>query len=206
MSESANQGHNAASRANTIRDTCRKLAELEARRDEIGEQIRALRQVAIKGDLGMKIADFNAVYRLYSLEDEARDAFLDVLKETFEALGVGSQLSFLDVIGSKRADVADPAPAPEAAPAAPAEPKRRGRPPKARANGDGQGAQPTEPATQAGEAAAGGYTYEVGREAGRSGAKADQNPHPAGTLSAEEWKTGWLAGQSEIVHGTAGSA
>src|SRR3546814_10647644 len=57
--------------------------------------MRELKQTRIKGDLGMKIADFNAAYRLYKLEDDDRDTFLDAIRETFEALGIGQQLDWL---------------------------------------------------------------------------------------------------------------
>jgi hypothetical protein len=88
-------GHNSKARAKVIRSACKELASLEAQRDEINSSMRGIRQTKIKGDLGMKLADFNAAYRLYKLEDDARSTFFDALRETFEALGVGSQLSFL---------------------------------------------------------------------------------------------------------------
>lgn len=89
-------GHNAKARRSSIKKVCRDLAGLIAQRDEVSASIRELKQKVIKGDLGMKIGDFNTAFRLYSLEDDARDLFLDTLRETFEALGVGQQLSFLD--------------------------------------------------------------------------------------------------------------
>lgn len=92
---SANRQHNASARRQVILDVCAELASLEARRREIGEQIAELKQTRIKGDLGMKISDFSAAYRLYRLDDEDRDQFIDTLRETFEALGVGGQLDWL---------------------------------------------------------------------------------------------------------------
>jgi hypothetical protein len=92
---SANKQNNSSARRQVILDVCADLASLEARRGEITEEISSLKSQRIKGDLGMKISDFNAAYRLYRLEDADRDIFLDTLRETFEALGVGGQLDFI---------------------------------------------------------------------------------------------------------------
>ena len=86
---------NVAARKDTIRDVCKKLQALESQRKDISEEIASLKQTKIKGDLGMKIGDFNTAYRLYQLEGDDRDQLLDTLRETFEALGVGAQLDFL---------------------------------------------------------------------------------------------------------------
>lgn len=90
--------HNAGERAEIIRNACREITSLEAERQTIGEQIREIKQARIKGDLNMKIGDFNAALRLYKLEGEDRDQFFDSLRETFEALGVGAQLDFVDAL------------------------------------------------------------------------------------------------------------
>lgn len=91
------EGHNSEARKKIINDVCRQVAELEAERAEIGAQIREIKQKRIKSDLGMKLADFNAALRLYRLDDDAQATFLDTLRETFQALGKGSQLDFLAV-------------------------------------------------------------------------------------------------------------
>ena len=87
---------NSEARAQIIREAIRDIASLEAERKSISEQIRSIKQTRIKGDLGMKIADFQAAYRLYCLEDESRNTFFDAMRETFSALGVGEQLNWLD--------------------------------------------------------------------------------------------------------------
>jgi len=125
MSDHPTKDHNVAARGDIIKRCCSEIAGLEAERKTIGDQIRAIKQKQIKGDLGMKIADFNAALRLHSLEDEARDEFFDTLRETFQALGVGQQLNFLggDVRGNGEA--AEPAPLgsrPVEPPTSPAEP------------------------------------------------------------------------------------
>lgn len=87
--------HNSKARAAIIQSVCREIEALEDERASINDSIRELKSKKIKGDLGMKIADFNAAYRLYKLEDEKRDQYLDTLKECFDALGAGDQLNFL---------------------------------------------------------------------------------------------------------------
>jgi hypothetical protein len=96
--ESPPTDHNAKSRAETIQHCCREITNLEAERSSISEQVREIKQIRIKGELGMKIGDFNAALRLYALEGDDRDQFFDRLRETFEALGVGAQLDFIDAL------------------------------------------------------------------------------------------------------------
>lgn len=55
----------------------------------------------------MKIADFAAVYRLYKLEGDDRDAALDAIREGFKALGIGEQLDFVDAMAATPAPAAD---------------------------------------------------------------------------------------------------
>lgn len=87
--------HDAKARKKIILETIKGAAEIEAKVAALNEQKRELIQSNIKGKLGMKIADFAAARRVYSLEQEDRDQFFDTLRETFEALGVGAQLDFL---------------------------------------------------------------------------------------------------------------
>jgi hypothetical protein len=89
---------NSAARAETIRNACRQITELEGTRREASEAIRNVKKTLIKGDLDMKISDFNIALRLYQLEGEDRDQLFDTLKETFAALGQGQQLGFLDAL------------------------------------------------------------------------------------------------------------
>lgn len=95
-------GHNSKVRADIIREVCKELEALEAKRDSISEEIRSVKRTKIKNDLGMKIGDFDAARRLHLLEGDDRDIFLDTLHETFTALGAGEQLDFIEV--QKRLD------------------------------------------------------------------------------------------------------
>jgi hypothetical protein len=87
--------HNSRARKDIIRDVCREVEALEADRDTLSKQIRNVKNVKIKGALGMKIADFNAALRVYKLDRDDRAVFMETLQETFKALGVGEQLDFL---------------------------------------------------------------------------------------------------------------
>lgn len=100
--EEETRKHNAAARAATIRKVCAEVTALELECASIREEIRKIKQTKIKGDLGMKLSDFNAALRLYSLEDKDRDEYFDTLRETFEALQKGAQLDFLDGMRSAR--------------------------------------------------------------------------------------------------------
>jgi hypothetical protein len=86
---------NSAARAETIRDAVRWLAKREAEAKAINAEIREYKQKHIKGDLGFKIADFNAVYRVSQLEVEDRDLLLDCVREGFEALGIGGSVDWV---------------------------------------------------------------------------------------------------------------
>ena len=103
---SAPKNHNKGVRKEIILKTIKKVVALEKQRDGITAEISALLNTNIKGDLGMKIADFKAALRVYRLEGEDREEFFDTLKETFKALGVGHQMNFLDEIEKQDAKAA----------------------------------------------------------------------------------------------------
>jgi hypothetical protein len=85
-----------ASAAEHIRDAVRWLAEREAELKMLNFEIREYRIKHIKGDLGFKIADWNAIYRVSQLEVEDRDALVDTLREGFAALGIGQIVDWVD--------------------------------------------------------------------------------------------------------------
>ena len=89
---------NSALRAETIRNACRWIANQEAEIKTLREDIAEYKQKHIKGDLGFKMADFNAIYRISKLEVDDRDKLIDTLREGFGALGLGEQSSFLGAL------------------------------------------------------------------------------------------------------------
>lgn len=93
---------NVSNRAETIRRACREITDLEGQRKALSADIASVKQSLVKGELGIKIADFNVALRMYQLEGDDRDTLFDTLRETFEALGVGQQLGFLDALAEQK--------------------------------------------------------------------------------------------------------
>lgn len=48
-------------------------------------------------------------------------------------------------------------------------------------------------------------TFRAGTEAGKAGAAIASNPYPPGSERAQQWSTGWSAGQKEAVHALGGA-
>ena len=88
----------AQSRAGIIQAAVRFITDKQAEIKTIREELNEYKQKHIKGDLGMKLADFAAVYRVSQLEVEDRDHLLDTLREGFAALGIGEQSDFLGAL------------------------------------------------------------------------------------------------------------
>lgn len=91
---------NSAARADTIRDAVREIATLEAKAKAINAEIREYKTEIIRGQLGFKLADWNAVYRVSQLEVEDRDALLECVREGFAALGIGGSVDWVDAAQS----------------------------------------------------------------------------------------------------------
>lgn len=102
------RSHNVKARAGTIRAAVDWIAEKEAEVKALNAEIREYKQKHIKGDLGFKLADWNAVYRVSQLETDDRDQLLDTIREGFAALSIGGQSDWLDA-----AEKVDPEPAPQ---------------------------------------------------------------------------------------------
>ena len=93
---------NSAARAELIREAVQWLAEREAKLKAANAEIREYKQKHIKGDLGFKLADWNAVYRVSQLESDDRDALLDTVREGFRALGIGQVVDWVDAAQATR--------------------------------------------------------------------------------------------------------
>ena len=86
---------NSAARADLIREAARHIATLEAEVKALNADIREYKTKTIKGDLGFKLADWNAVYRVSQLEVEDRDELLECVREGFAALGIGGTVDWV---------------------------------------------------------------------------------------------------------------
>lgn len=94
----AGPGHNSKARKRLIVNTMKRLEALEIERKAIGDQIAEIKNKEIKGELGMKITDFNIARRVYLLEGEDRRELFATMRETFDALGVGETLNFVTAL------------------------------------------------------------------------------------------------------------
>lgn len=86
---------NSKARQDTIRMAVRELARMRAEVKALNAEINEFMATHIKGDLGFKIADWNAIYRVSQLETEDRDILLDTLREGFNALGIGGSVDWV---------------------------------------------------------------------------------------------------------------
>jgi hypothetical protein len=87
---------NSAARAELIREAVRWIAEHRAEVKALNAEINEFMVKTVKGDLGFKIADFNAVYRVSQLEVADRDLLLDCVREGFAALSIGQVVDWVD--------------------------------------------------------------------------------------------------------------
>lgn len=160
---------NSAARQEIIRDTIRQVLDLESQAKEINTRRRELVNRRIKGDLNMKVADFNGSLRLARLEGDARDEFFDALKETFAAQGIRIQL---DLFGPGKTLGGE---------------KAKGK----KAKGGNGKAAPASPVAA--------LTFAEGKDAGLRGKNADTNPHKKKTPAYAKWMEGWQSGQAQLV-------
>jgi hypothetical protein len=86
---------NSAARAELIRKAVEELTEKEREVQALNAEIRKYKQKHIKGDLGFKIADWNAIYRVSQLEIEDRDTLLETIREGFAALNIGGVMDWV---------------------------------------------------------------------------------------------------------------
>ena len=80
-------GSNVANRKEIIRNACKELDAIDVEMEPLKTRVKEIKG-RIKADLDMKLTDFNAIRRVYKLEGDDRDAFLDTLREGLEALEI----------------------------------------------------------------------------------------------------------------------
>ena len=85
----AGRTHNLTEQKEIIAKAVAEIISLETERATIGESIADVR-LRVK-NLNVKMADFNAVMRLYKLEGDDRNSAIDSIRLCCEALGVGTQ-------------------------------------------------------------------------------------------------------------------
>lgn len=173
--EIATQRSNSAWRAEEIRKTAKSILGIKAEIKKLNEEKAEILQKVVKGDLGMKIADFNAALRWYALEKpEDRDAYLDTMRECFLALGVGEQSDFFAVMdGSEHGAGGEDEPdeTEEAAPTSETVLDFADRP----------------------------KAYQKGYSTGEAGKSLTENPYKDGSKMAKLFMDGWHDAQAEMV-------
>lgn len=92
----ATAGHNSQARGEIIRKVGNEIDGLESQVAAIQAEIRTIKQKRVKGDLKMKIIDFNIARRMLSLEGADRDELLGTVREVFDAMGIGDQLDWVE--------------------------------------------------------------------------------------------------------------
>jgi ribosome modulation factor len=95
--ETATAGHNSKERAKIIQTCAEQMRGIKATRKELNEDAGEIRQ-RLK-DAGIPTEAFDAALRLADMEDiAARDTFLDGLRESAEALGIGESLDWVNFV------------------------------------------------------------------------------------------------------------
>jgi len=86
---------NSTARGARIREAVQWLAEQKAAAKAINAEINEYKSKVIKGELGYKLSDFEAVYRVSQLEPDDRDQLLECVREGFAALGIGGSVDWV---------------------------------------------------------------------------------------------------------------
>lgn len=85
----ANKAHNIADVSKLIRDCAREMIEIKEARKELNERAGEIRQRL--RDSGVETKAFEFAVRVSEMEQEAKGNYIDWLRVSFEALGVGQQ-------------------------------------------------------------------------------------------------------------------
>lgn len=151
-----------------IRQAVEDLLELESQKKQLNERMQEAR-APIKAI--MKMADFNAIFRLHKLEGDDRKAAIKAQRIMFEALELGGQS---DLFGAPAAEAAKP-----------------GRSRKA--------PQPDDPPLTDASAKTLTEANQEGVRAGLAGKNRDSNPYPEGSDKADYWDRGYTGGQKQLA-------
>ena len=95
MSSRPSKDHNVKSRNNIIAECAAEMTRIQNERTALNDLAGEIR-TRLK-DSSIDVPSFMAALRIREMgDDEARTAYLDGLRESFEALGVGAQSSMFD--------------------------------------------------------------------------------------------------------------
>lgn len=88
-SEGANKDHNVKDLNKLIRECAKEMIAIKEQRKDLNEQAGEIRQRL--RDSGVETKAFEFAVRVSEMEQEAKDNYIDWLKVSFGALGVGQQ-------------------------------------------------------------------------------------------------------------------
>lgn len=98
--------HNSKERAKIISECGTQMKSIMSQRKDLNEEASEIRERL--RDNGIDVKSFMAALRLSEMDDtNARDNYLDGLKESFRALGMGGQLDWVDQVTDLGGDSGD---------------------------------------------------------------------------------------------------
>lgn len=102
----ANAGHNIASRAAILQECARGFRDIRAKRAALNEEGGEIRKRL--RDAGLNVEGLMFALAVEAREQDDRDVYLDAVRESFAALGIGEQGSlFVDDPASDQAPAKD---------------------------------------------------------------------------------------------------
>lgn len=89
--------HNAKARTEIIHECAQQMLQIKKERAELNERAGEVRQ-RLK-DANIQTAAFDYALRVAGMEEAARAAYMDSLKECFAGMQIGEQLDFITAMG-----------------------------------------------------------------------------------------------------------
>lgn len=102
--ESGNSGHNVADLNKLITECAEQMLDIKAQRKELNEQAADVRERL--RDAGVQTKPFEFALKLKEMEREGRNEYLDNLRLSFDALGIGSQHEMFPTTAQPSAEAA----------------------------------------------------------------------------------------------------
>lgn len=101
--------HNAKARTEIIHECAQQMLQIKKERADLNERAGEVRQ-RLK-DANIQTAAFDYALRVAGMEDAARDAYMDSLKECFAGMSIGEQLDFITAAENSSKPIGGDAPA-----------------------------------------------------------------------------------------------
>jgi uncharacterized protein (UPF0335 family) len=99
--DSGQHGHNVADLKKLIRECASQMVEIKTERQELNERAGDIRTRLREAGVQTKAFDF--AVKLQEMEQEARDEYIDNLRVSFDALGMGAQAELFPAASAEAA-------------------------------------------------------------------------------------------------------